>query len=97
MNVYTSTELASKTKTICKTVKTEGCAFITNNGKIDCMMINLQDFSSINEAVHFYDQLHAARQLNTLWQHTQNSEITTSDIDEEIAQVRAARLQKKSS
>lgn len=56
MNVFTSTELASKTKAVCATVREDGCAFVTNNGKIDCMMIDLSMFDTINEAIHSYDQ-----------------------------------------
>lgn len=97
MNVFTSTELSSKTKTVCEAVRSQGCVFITNNGKVESMMVDLSAFESINEAVHSYDQWLMQRQLTTLWQHTANSGITLDDIDAEIAAVRSERRKGKAS
>lgn len=94
MNVFTSTELASKTKTVCATVREDGCAFVTNNGKIDCMMIDLSTFDTINEAIHSYDQWVAQHELERMWQRNAESAITLDDIDAEIAAVRAERREK---
>lgn len=94
MNVFTSTELASQTKTVCATVRETGCAFVTNNGKIDCMMIDLSTFTTINEAIHAYDSWVAQHDLERMWQRNANSTITLEDIDNEIAAVRAERHQK---
>lgn len=50
---------------MCATVREDGCAFVTNNGKIDCMMIDLSMFDTINEAIHSYDQWVAQHELGT--------------------------------
>ena len=97
MNVFTSTELSSKTKTVCETVRTQGCAFITNNGKIESMMVDLSAFDTLNEAIHSYDQWQMQRRLDEIWQHTAASAITLEDIDAEIATVRAERRAGKAS
>lgn len=97
MNVFTSTELSSKTKAVCEAVRSQGCAFITNNGKIESMMVDLSAFDTLNEAVHSFDQWQMQRQLDALWQHNADSAITLDDIDAEIAAVRAERRQRKAS
>ena len=91
MNVFTSTELASKTKAICQTVREQGCAFVTNNGKIDCMMVDLSMFDTLNDAVHSYDRWLAQHELENIWRNTADSTITTDDINAEIAAMRAER------
>ena len=91
MNVFTSTELASRTKAVCQSVRDNGCAFVTNNGKVDCMMIDLSMFDTLNEALHFYDQWVAQYRLERMWQRNANSPITTEDIDCEIAAARSQR------
>lgn len=96
MNVFTSTELASKTKTVCQSMRDNGCAFVTNNGKVDCMMIDLSMFDTLNEALHFYDQWVAQYRLERMWQRTANSTITFEDIESEIAAVRQERKSKAS-
>lgn len=86
--------IPAKTKTVCRTVKEDGCAFITNNGKIDCMMIDLSMFDTINDAVHSYDQWVAQRDLERMWRRNADSAITLEDIDEEIAAARAERRER---
>lgn len=91
MNIFTSSELASKTRAVCDNVKEQGCAFVTNNGKAEIMMIDLSDFASLNDAIHSYDQWVGQRTLEALWKETEGRSMTFEEIDEEIASVRAAR------
>ena len=91
MNVYTSTELASKTKAICAATKRDGCSFITNNGKLDCMMIDLSVFETLNDAVRSYDKWMAQNQLERMWSRNAGSDITLQDISDEIEAVRQER------
>lgn len=91
MNVFTSTELASRTKAVCQSVRDNGCAFVTNNGKVDCMMIDLSMFDTLNEALHFYDQWVAQYRLERMWQRNADNPITAKDIEREIAAVRSQR------
>ncbi|MBR7073635.1 MAG: hypothetical protein IKI39_00855, partial [Oscillospiraceae bacterium] len=55
MNMYTSSELATKTKMVCDAARSQGCAIISTNGKADLAIISLGDFETINEFVHMYD------------------------------------------
>lgn len=91
MNIYTSSELATKTRKVCDDVKRQGCAFVTNNGKAEIMMIDLSGFESLNDAVHSYDQWIGQRALEALWKETGSRSMSLSEIDEEISAVRAQR------
>lgn len=91
MNIYTSSELATKTRAVCDDVKRQGCAFVTNNGKAEIMMIDLSGFDSLNDAVHSYDQWVGQRTLESLWKDTDSRTMTLEEIDEEISAVRAKR------
>lgn len=89
MNVFTATELTSKTKAVCDMVQQEGCAFVTNNGKIEYMMVDISMFATLNGAVRSYERWRMQQQLESLWAHTAESDITFDDIEAEIAAVRA--------
>lgn len=91
MNIYTSSELATKTRAVCADVKRQGCAFVTNNGKAEIMMIDLSGFESLNDAVHSFDQWVGQRTLEALWKQTDSHPMTLAEIDEEISSVRAGR------
>lgn len=91
MNVYTSSELASKTKTICDAARTQGCAFISTNGKIDLMMVDLSEFETLNDAVHSYDEWMAVRALRDIWDRTADRPITDEEIEQEISSYRSER------
>ncbi|MEI3377149.1 MAG: hypothetical protein V8R08_04855 [Coriobacteriales bacterium] len=91
MNIYTSSELATKTRAVCDDVKQQGCAFVTNNGKAEIMMIDLSGFDSLNDAVHSYDQWVGQRALEALWRQSDSQPMTLAEIDEEISSVRAKR------
>lgn len=90
MNVFTATELASKTKTVCDVVQREGCAFVTNNGKLDYMMIDLSMFETLNDAVRSYERWRMQQRLEALWHRTESTDISFDDIESEIAAVRAS-------
>lgn len=89
MNVYTSSELASKTKSICDAARKQGCAYISTNGKIDLMMVDLSDFDTLNDAVHSYDEWMAMRALRSLWDKTAGRPITEEEIEQEISSYRS--------
>lgn len=91
MNVFTATELASKTKTVCDVVQQKGCAFVTNNGKLDYMMVDISMFDTLNDAVRSYDKWRMQHQLEQIWQHNAASDITYEDIEAEIRAVRASK------
>ncbi|MCI8366913.1 MAG: hypothetical protein HFJ66_04865 [Eggerthellaceae bacterium] len=91
MNVFTSSELASRTKAVCDTVREQGCAFVTNNGKVDCMMIDLSMFETLNDAVRSYDRWVAQYELERMWLRNSDLRISMGEIDDEIAEVRKAR------
>lgn len=91
MNVFTATELASKTKTVCDVVQQKGCAFVTNNGKLDYMMVDISMFDTLNDAVRSYDKWRMQHQLEQIWQDTASSDITYEDIEAEIQAVRASK------
>ena len=89
MNVYTSSELASKTKAVCDAARSEGCAFITTNGKTDLMLVCIADFPTINEAVHSYDSWRAHNALRRMWAHTDGISLDDGNIQREIEAMRA--------
>lgn len=91
MNVYTSSELASKTKAVCDAVRKQGCAFITNNGKVDVMMVDLSNFDTLNDAVRSYDEWMGLRTLESVWARTADTPLSEGDVEAEIAAVRASR------
>lgn len=91
MNVFTATELASKTKTVCDVVQKTGCAFVTNNGKLDCMMVDISMFETLNDAVRSYDKWRMQHQLESIWRRNASSEISFEDIEAEIQAVRASK------
>ena len=62
--------MLQKTKAICDAARKQGCAYISTNGKIDLMMIDLSDFDTLNDAVHSYDEWMAMRTLHALWDKT---------------------------
>lgn len=91
MNIFTSSELATKTKTVCDTARNRGCAVITTNGKADLAMIDLSRFETINDFIHEYDRWLADAALRSIWAKTTNSDISEEDIANEIAATRAER------
>ncbi|WP_172136007.1 hypothetical protein [Adlercreutzia sp. ZJ473] len=91
MNVFTSAELASRTKAVYEAVRRDGCAFVANDGKVDCMMVDLSMFDTMNEAIRSYDQWVAQRELELMWKRNVASGVTLEDIDAEIAVVRSER------
>lgn len=90
MNVFTATELASKTKTVCDVVQQKGCAFVTNNGKLDYMMVDISMFDTLNDAVRSYDKWRMQHELERVWQHTASSDVSFEDIETEIQATRTA-------
>lgn len=91
MNVFTSSELATKTKAVCDTARERGCAVMTTNGKADLAMIDLSRFETINEFVHEYDIWRAQTSLRRIWAQTRNGDITEEEINAEIQAARAER------
>lgn len=90
MNVFTATELASKTKTVCDVAQKQGCAFVTNNGKLDYMLVDISMFDTLNDAVRSYDKWRMQHQLERIWSQNASSDITFDDIEAEIQAVRAS-------
>ena len=91
MNIFTSSELASKTKAVCDTARSQGCAVITTNGKADLAMIDLSRFETINDFVHEYDRWRAETSLRNIWAKTDGTDISEEDIAAEISAARAER------
>lgn len=91
MNVFTSSELASKTKAVCDTAREQGCAVITTNGKADLAMIDLSHFETINDFIHEYDLWRTQTALRNIKAKTQNVDISLEEINAEIKAARAER------
>ncbi|WP_172623432.1 hypothetical protein [Arabiibacter massiliensis] len=89
MNVYTSSELASRTKAVCDAARTQGCAYISTNGKIDLMMVDLSDFETLNDAVRSFDEWTAMRTLRNIWSKTAARPLSDEEIEQEIAAARS--------
>lgn len=92
MNIHQA-NLLQKTKAICDAARKQGCAYISTNGKIDLMMIDLSDFDTLNDAVHSYDEWMAMRTLRALWDKTEGRPISREDIEREISSHRSEQAQ----
>ncbi len=91
MNMFTSSELATTTRKVCETVRNQGCAFITTNGKADLAMIDLSAFDSINDFVHEFDRWRSEAALRRLRSQASRTEISFEDIETEIKAVRSGK------
>ena len=88
MNMFTSSELATTTRKVCDSARTQGCAIITTNGKADLAMIDLSGFASINDFVHMLDRWRSESALQRLRAHAAESEMTFEEIEAEISAAR---------
>ena len=89
MNMYTSSELATRTRKVCDAARTQGCAVITTNGKADLAMIDLSGFDTINDFVHAYDGWRMEAAMRRMQAQMASAGITDDDIESEIAAARA--------
>ena len=91
MNMFTSSELATTTRKVCETARTQGCALITTNGKADLAMIDLSCFDSINDFVHAFDRWRSEAALKRLRSRASAIDMDFEEIELEIAETRKAR------
>ena len=96
--MFTSSELAARTKKVCDAARTQGCAFITTNGKADLAMIDLSAFDSINDFVHALDSWRAQAAVQRMRAHTaaEAETLTSADVEAEITAARKNRRSKRS-
>ena len=97
MNMFTSSELATTTRKVCDTARSQGCVFITTNGKADLAMIDLSCFASINEFVHAFDRWRSQSALQRLRSQAAKSNTSFQGIEEEIAAARRENRVERSS
>lgn len=64
MNVFTSSELASKTKMVCDAARKHGCAFVTTKGKMDLMIVNIADCPTVYDALTLCDNMRSVSSHN---------------------------------
>ena len=88
MNIFTSSELASRTKAVCDEARRQGCAIITTNGKADLAVISLDDYETVNDFVHAYDSWRIASSVKRMRSGSAGIALSMDEID---AEVRAAR------
>ena len=84
MNIFTSSELASKTKAVCDEARRQGCAIITTNGKADLAVIHLGEYETINEFVHAYDSWRAMNSVRRMREGSVGESLTMDEIEAEI-------------
>ena len=88
MNIFTSSELASRTKAVCDEARRQGCAIITTNGKADLAVIHLGEYETINEFVHAYDSWRMSSSVKRMRGQSAGESLSMDEID---AEIRAAR------
>ena len=91
MNMFTTSELATTTRKVCDAARSQGCALITTNGKADLAIIDLSGFDSINDFVHALDSWRAQAALRRMRAQADKVNMTSEEIEAEIAKVRKGR------
>jgi len=94
MKFYTVRELSNNTKAVQETIKSEGEAVITNNGKPWALMVDISD-SDLFNTITMMRRAKAASAISQLRKDAVSSGKADMTLDEINAEIKASRAERR--